>query len=804
MKSMSRFLLALIPALAVSLASSVAAPQQLPNPDFTKGEPIPEGATHDWTLGATGARGWMYSHQLETTKARQIRITAVAKGSPADGVLEIGDVILGVAGGMFQSDPRVEFGRALTAAETEAARGQLKLTRWRDGRTREVVVKLPVLGTYSATAPYDCRKSARILQMGCKALAERMQQPDYERSQSPITRSLNALALLASGESEYLPLVKRETEWASGYSVQSMATWYYGYVLALLAEYQLATGDKTYEDGLRRIAMEAANGQSIVGSWGHKFAGPDGRLVGYGMMNAPGLPLTTALILAREAGVKEPQIDLAIDRSAKFLRFYIGKGAIPYGDHHPWVQTHEDNGKCGMTAVMFNLMGEEKGTEFFARMSLASHGSERDTGHTGNFWNMTWAMPAVALSGPEAAGAWMREFGAWYYDLARGWDGSFRHQGPPQPRPDSTGRWDATGAYLLAYAMPLEKIHLTGKSPSIAPQLDAETVAQTLRDGRGWSNSDRNSAYDSLKTDQLLERLSSWSPIVRERAASALARRKDVAVEPIVKLLDSPDLNTRLGACKALGQLGDRAAPAVPALRDTLKADDMWLRLEAAAALAGIGEPAMAAAPDMLEMLAREPGPDDPRGMEQRYLCFALFNRDGLLGKSLDGVDRDLLMKAVRAGLKNQDGRARGAIGSVYQSLGFEALKPLLPAIHEAIHTPSPSGIMFSEQIRMAGLELFTKHRVAEGIDLMADYIRHQKHHGSEKRQPVVLQMLESYGKHAQRVLPQLEAAADYNENDPADYPRKLSLEKAQGIRESIERIKAATDEPSLISINDA
>ncbi len=800
---MPRFLFALLSALACSLATSVAAPQQLPNPDFTKGEPIPEGATHDWTLGATGARGWMYSHQLETTKARQIRITAVAKGSPADGVLETGDVILGVAGGMFQSDPRVEFGRALTAAETEAARGQLKLTRWRDGRTQEVVVKLPVLGTYSATAPYDCKKSARILQMGCKALAERMKQPDYERSQSPITRSLNALALLASGESEYLPLVKRETEWASGYSVNSMATWYYGYVLTLLAEYQLATGDKTFEDGLRRIAMEAANGQSIVGSWGHKFAGPDGRLVGYGMMNAPGLPLTTALILAREAGVKEPQIDLAIDRSAKFLRFYIGKGAIPYGDHHPWIQTHEDNGKCGMTAVMFNLMGEEKGTEFFARMSLASHGPERDTGHTGNFWNMTWAMPAVALSGPQAAGAWMREFGAWYYDLARGWDGSFRHQGPPQPRPDSTGRWDATGAYLLAYAMPLKKIHLTGKSPSIAPQLDAETVAQTLRDGRGWSNSDRNSAYDSLKTDQLLERLSSWSPIVRERAASALARRQDVAVEPIVKLLESPDLNTRLGACKALGQFRDRAAPAVPALRDTLKADDMWLRLEAAAALAGIGEPAMAAAPDMLEMLAREPGPDDPRGMEQRYLCFALFNRAGLLGKSLDSVDRDLLMKAVRAGLKNQDGRARGAFDSVYQNLAFQELKPLLPAIHEAIHTPSPSGIMFSEQIRMAGLELFTKHRVAEGIDLMADYIRHQKHHGSEKRQPVVLQMLESYGKHAQRVLPQLEAAADYIENDPADYPRKLSLEKAQGIRESIERIKAATDEPSLISIKD-
>ena len=57
-----------------------------------------------------------------------------------------------------------------------------------------------------------------------------------------------------------------------------------------------------------RLALEAANGQSIVGSWGHKFAGPDGRLVGYGMMNAPGVPLTISLVMARAAGVKDPAV----------------------------------------------------------------------------------------------------------------------------------------------------------------------------------------------------------------------------------------------------------------------------------------------------------------------------------------------------------------------------------------------------------------------------------------------------------------------------------------------------------------
>jgi hypothetical protein len=216
------------------------------------------------------------------------------------------------------------------------------------------------------------------------ALAARTAHPSYSH-QDPITRSLNALALLASGNPDYLPLVKKETQWAADYSATSMQTWRYGYVMLLLSEYVLATGDQSVMPGLRRLALEAANGQSAVGSWGHGFARPDGRLGGYGMMNSPGVPLTISLVLAREAGVKDPEVARAIELSARLLRFYIGKGAIPYGDHHPWIENHEDNGKCGMSAVLFNLLGEANGAEFFSRMSVASHGPERDTGHTGNF-----------------------------------------------------------------------------------------------------------------------------------------------------------------------------------------------------------------------------------------------------------------------------------------------------------------------------------------------------------------------------------------------------------------------------------
>ena len=761
------------------------------------------GAKHDWNLGATGLRGWIRSEKMVTSDAREITITKVENDSPADGVLAVGDSILGVGGKPFSYDPRTEMGKALTLAESEAGQGNLTLTRLRAGSSAEVVVKLPVLGSYNATAPYDCPKSKLILEQGCKDLAKRMAKPSYAKELDPIPRSLNALALLASGDQSYLPLIKKESEWAANYKTEGMATWYYGYVMMFLSEYKIATGDDSVMPGLSRLALEAAHGQSAVGSWGHGFARPDGRLGGYGMMNSPGLPLTISLVMAREAGVKDPALDLAIERSAKLLRFYIGKGAIPYGDHHPWIENHEDNGKCGMAAVLFNLLGESKGAEFFSRMSVASHGAERDTGHTGNFFNILWAMPGVAQSGSNATGAWMSEFGSWYFDLARGADGNFLHQGPPEPEEDSYAGWDCTGGYLLAYAMPLEKLYLTGKKPDAVPQLDAAAAQSLIVDGRGWNNKDRNSFYDALSDEQILERLGNWSPVVRERAAMALGRRKDAPVTPLVEMLDSPSLDARYGACQGLIFLRGRGAPSVDALQKTLSHEDLWLRIKAAEALAAIGAPATKVVPQLLELLARVDAKNDPRGMQQRYLSFALFDNEGLLGRSLEGVDRPALYKAVRAGLKNEDGRARGSIGSVYRHLSLEEIKPLLPAIHEAIVEPAPSGEMFADGIRVEGLRLLSQHHIEEGINALVIYTRDQNPWASQERTPELMKILLTYGTHAKAAIPELTKIANYFEKDEKDFPPDLMRMKGESVRETIAAIESSTDSPELVRLKE-
>jgi hypothetical protein len=781
-----------------SIASALPNDKAIVIPDLTKGDKIPKGAKHDWNLGPTGLRGWMFCDKLVTTDARQIAITTVEPGSSADGLIVVGDVLLGVGGKPFSYDPRTEMGRAITAAETETGGGRLAITRWRAGKTDEVELMLPVLGSFSPTAPYDCPKSQRILVQGLESLAESMSQPDYAQSVDAIPRSLNALALLAGGDAQHLDLVERESQWATNFTTRDFRTWYYGYVMIFLSEYITAPGDDSVLPGLRRLALEAAGGQSAVGSWGHTFALPDGRLQGYGMMNSPGLPLTIGMILARDAGVHDPKVDRAIELSSRLLRFYHGKGAIPYGDHSAWTETHEDNGKCGMAAVLFHQLGEAKNADFFTRMALASHGNERDCGHTGNYFNMLWSLPAIAQAGPYATGEWMTEFGSWYHDLARRSDGSFAHQGPPEPDHDSYHGWDSSGAYLLAYALPLKKIALTGKSPRVSQTLEKDTIHSLIVDGRGWDNKDRTSTYDQWTDEELLARLGSWSPIVRERAAAAISRRKEPPLAAIIALLDSPSLEARIGACHSLEELGGAAASAVPPLRRVLQDEDLWLRVRAATALAAIGKPAMPALPEMLALIARGPSAQDPRAMEQRFVSFAIFSKMLTSSKSLEGVDREKLREAIAIGLQNQDGRARSEISEIYGRLSYEELQPLLPAIFEAIVKPAPSGEMFADGVRLNGLKVLASHHIEEGMQACADYLRTQNPWASEHRTPEILTVLVSYGAHAQPIVSQLNETADLFEKGEKDFPNHLSKQKAKAVRKAIKQIEASEDRPEL------
>ena len=125
-----------------------------------------------------------------------------------------------------------------------------------------------------------------------------------------------------------------------------------------LAEYVLATGDRSLIDsGLKRITKMIVDGQSVVGSWGHGFVQEGtGRLGGYGMMNAPGIPLTYSLVLARQSGVDVPGLDAAIAKSVLLLRFYVGKGSVHH-DSPPAGAVCDGQGssRCGAAAKVHSV-----------------------------------------------------------------------------------------------------------------------------------------------------------------------------------------------------------------------------------------------------------------------------------------------------------------------------------------------------------------------------------------------------------------------------------------------------------------
>ncbi len=780
-------------------------------PDLTQGGV--RDKAHDWTLGPTGARGWMWGKDLETTQARQILVTKVEKGSPADGVLNEGDVILGVGEILFDSDARKVFARAITAAERTESKGRLQLVRWRAGNQENVVITIPVLGNYSASAPLNCPKTARIVDAECAFLLK-------HGFGDGLSGNVNALGALSTGRPEFQHMIQEHARKVGPADLKlsvtsgGMAAWDWGYSCLFLAEYFLATRDESALPALREYALNIAKGQSGAGAWGHGMAWTalnggqlHGSLGGYGEMNQPGLICLMSLVLARECGVKDAEVDAAIDRAARFLRFYVNRGAIPYGDHDPWYD-HDDNGKCSSGAVVFDLLGDKVAATFFSRMTVASW-SVREAGHTGNYLSFLWGPLGAGRAGTEAVAAYMNEL-HWLLDMERSWDGGSGYQGGAGEN-DSFGGWDCTGARLLANSLPLRKLRITGKGDGVALRLTGANLKDVIETDRGLQWSARESLYVGRDPEELFARLCSWSPVVRHRAAVALAlaANDDAGILPrLMSMLAGHDhWHARYGACMTLERMGEQAAPAVPALTALLPSEevDLELRIRVIRALAGIGEPARPAVPELLR-LAHRTYADDPREITQRYISEALFARHGaggnrgLLSGSLDGVDRSLLFPAIEKLLQNENGQARSNTASVYNLLTFEQIKPILASIVRASSAPAPSGIMFAAGVRDEGMRLLTTNRVKEGIPLLVQYARNQQQWGSQDRMVMIMGMLESYGAHAKSTLPELRALATWCRSED-DFPDWARQKKREAVEAAIQRIEVSTESPALISL---
>jgi hypothetical protein len=763
--------------------------------DLTKSKP--DKTNNDYNLGPTGALGWMYVESGMTEEARQILITKVEKGSPADGKLEVGDVILGVFGQPFTTDARRTFGLAIGRAE--AADGVLPLTVWRSNKTETVILQLQVMGAYSETSPYNCPKAAKILEQGLAVIAKNIGKDARFH--------INELALLASGKPEYLDLVrKRAQEVAAGtpdgealWSKSNhggMHAWGHGYSNLFLCEYYLATGDKSVLPAIRSYTTTIARGQGHFGTWGHGYVPPtkDGKLHGpvppYGPVNASGLPCFVSIILALKCGLEDPELLPAIDRANQFFGYYSGKGSIPYGEHRPG-PVHDDNGKSSMTAVAFTLEGRKPEAQFFAKMVTASYES-REWGHTGNGFSYLWGPIAANCGGPKAMAAFMKEL-RWYYDLARRWDGSFVNVGTGGGTSSAYYAISATGSYMLGYAVPLKKLAITGRNAQSDLWLSDKDIAEAIAAER-WVGA---GSYDKRPVQQLLDGLGSWSPRERIESAQELAKRKDDVLQQLVEMTKSKNPNARLGAVNALGELRKRAIPALDTLAALLHDDDRWLRVQTSEALRTIGADAKAVLPQMLKA-ATVKDTTDPMQFGVGALAYALFYPGGAYGPkgilaekgSFEAIPKEQIYPVIRMVAVNPDSAARGCLKSAYANFTLEDLQALAPEVVTSISEMATANAMFSKGIRLAGIQAMARLKIEEGIPLTI-MMMNLPDWGKAYIRAESLKVLKEYRGAAKSVVPDLKKIADESPKEKA------------AIMEVVSLIESDTNPPKLISLKE-
>ena len=791
-------------ALGVTLLFVLASPLWATAPDLTAPGVI-ASIDHSLTynLGPTGLRGWIYkgegSGQEGTISAlsRQILVTLVGTNTPATDVLAPNDVILGVGWGTgsdpvapFARDARKSFGEAIGEAEKPANGGVLRIKRWRAGGTEDVSITMPVMDSYADTAPYQCPKSARIL-ANARDLLVRQLLADPNFLTTNYGGAIKGLALLASVEPDHSDYAKVQSRLQSlAHSIAAvelkpidMFVWDWAYMGIYLSEYYLRSAEDGVPDtavlpGINNYTVMLAKVQSCYGTYGHGGAGrkPDGSLHGtiapYGPVNAAGIPANIAIVMGKKAILKshgklDAEIAPAIRRASHFFGYYVNKGPIPYGEHEPYMAGHASNGKDAMCAVLFGLQNKRLvQTEYFTRMTTASYNG-REYGHTGQGFGYLWGALGTNMGGPDATAQYLKQV-RWHLDLERRTDGSFAYDGAEQYGAGKTddgtylgkcGYYDVnpTASYVLTYALPLQRIYLTGCHRNQANTLDSAKITNAIAAGCF------KQTCTTYTTTELIASLAEYDPVVRNDAVTELSTRSLTAeeVNELIALADGPNVNQRQGACEALGLL--KSPGALPVLARRISDPDMWVRAKAAKALTSFGA---AAAPQLTPMLkalkANATNPDvidwsDPVQISNGFLAEALFDR-GMPAITIS-APKKLLYPAVKVGLKQPDSHARCYLNDFIQNrLSSEDVAALLPELCQVVTSVSQADTMWHAYPRAAGINTLAKHHRHEGIALALELLVVPNGYGWGSENFIIpgLNALASYGDAASGTLPTL------------------------------------------------
>lgn len=358
-----------------------------------------------------------------------IAIKEVKAGSPAPGKLLVGDVIYSVNGQLLGEQEEMVLSAAIT--EAEATDGKLVLGVYRDGELLDIEINLPVMGRYSATAPWNCPKTDRIVANLEQYLVDRGLPDGYLYT--------DLLFMLAAGSPEYQGELRRRIQTHVNDKRVDGSNWHVGYLTILLSEYVLTTGDKSALPRIQQLVDHMAAMQMTgttsprLGGWRTRGEGrPE---AGYPAMVHVAVSNMIGMTLAREAGatIDETCYQLGLDY---LRRKGAHLGVLIYGDafrkEPRFIDPDEmlagklgtDNGKVGEAAIFFRLIGDRPGQYINSLISTHAWYSTYD-GHGGNFWNNFWTPLGPFMQNKESMIYFMKNH-RWYRECNRMFDGSLQ------------------------------------------------------------------------------------------------------------------------------------------------------------------------------------------------------------------------------------------------------------------------------------------------------------------------------------------------------------------------------------------
>jgi len=422
-------------------------------------------------LGITGA------YVAEALNKSVLFVVDVLDDSPATGVLQLDDIIIGANGRLFEDpeDPRPEMGGALCESQSPELGGTLTLHVVRDRKPLNLKIDLGSTLSFSNTWPMDCEKTKQIRRAAL----------DYVIESHPWDRRdfWTPTFLMASGDDAALELARREmlANIKDDYAENRGAnTWRDSYELINYCEYYLLTGDSSVLPVIRCNAQGLSWAQFRSGSWSHGGGGPQLQAPGtagggYGEINCAGLGAFVGLCLARQCGIVP--YDHTLPRSIRFFGKFCGTN-FPYGLGTPGMAGGRmDNGMNSMAALGFHLLGEEEMADRWAR-TVCCMWMARERGHAEAIFSAAWGPVGAALAPEEEFHAFMNNM-QWAYEMGRSRDGQLTFM--------RGGRWvdaNMTAAMGLFLYLPERRLQILGGDSVFAQQPPAglEEAAQLYKE----------------------------------------------------------------------------------------------------------------------------------------------------------------------------------------------------------------------------------------------------------------------------------------------------------------------------------